>query len=681
MENKRVIFVSAVTDEFHKTDPLNPLAFQSYRDTLKQAFRILAPHYEVIVQEDLPIGDGDLLETLDNEIKRSMLVIHLIGDLAGSKPPQRCVRRLYERYNNFLEQEPELKNAISQSTNITYTQWEIYIAFHYDLQKFIYEARSGAPRSPGLNASSEEYSIQYAHRKRVESMGVHYGQFADQGDLTRNVIRSFLHFRIDPDLDKVEADEESEAKAWENQRKIVHQIAAQIKKPNPRDVPVRDLANTVSFIVAVRNAAKQWNVNLSTIVDILARYEEDIRHIAENRPAPKAFYDQAFAFLALGDYTSAKETAQYSADLAINLLNAKSTKCEALIENAVNAFLLVHEACIAMGDRVAAKEALEKAGTLVDIKTKPLLWAEVHELLIEFLLKQAQYDRADKIVDEIIDIREDLQGENHPDLAKVLLYWASILIAKGNYLGAESVCKRAEGIFKSQTPPHIEEMIMALSISVTALEGCGQFVDAESLCKQVLEISEKTFGQNHPGVAMNLLTLGRLLIKTERYSDAVSFLKRALNIAEEFVDSQQELLLAILTTLSSVHFFNDQLSLAEKLLNRAMAISENNYGYESHFVATCLIGIAQLKSNIEAESFLVRAIKIRKNIFGNNHELVAEAYYNLATVYFEMERWSDAELFYKRAAKIIEMSQFSTNPIMDELISELEVCRRKQLET
>jgi hypothetical protein len=57
-----------------------------------------APHYEVIVQEDLPPGFGDLLETLDHEIKRSLFVIHLVGDLAGFVPELAQLRKLRSRH-------------------------------------------------------------------------------------------------------------------------------------------------------------------------------------------------------------------------------------------------------------------------------------------------------------------------------------------------------------------------------------------------------------------------------------------------------------------------------------------------------------------------------------------------------------------------------------------------------
>ena len=64
-----VIFLSAVTREFHTPNPRDPRAFRSYRAALAESLdRIRQPH-EIVSQENLAQGPGDLLDTLDREIK------------------------------------------------------------------------------------------------------------------------------------------------------------------------------------------------------------------------------------------------------------------------------------------------------------------------------------------------------------------------------------------------------------------------------------------------------------------------------------------------------------------------------------------------------------------------------------------------------------------------------------
>jgi len=243
MAPKRVIFVSAVSNEFHRVTPESRRIFQSYRDVVKQAFRILAPQYEVVIQEDLPHGFGDLLETLDHEIARSLFVIHLVGDLAGFAPEPAPLRELHSRHPDLLDCVPELRDAVGNGLGITYTQWELYLAFHHKIGRLIFEVQPGAPRSPLFAPSLADQTSQAAHRCRIEATGAQRGTFRDQGDVARKSMRSFLHFRVDPTIDPVEpaADAVSEARA--HQEEVVQHLAEAIKKPDPRAVPVTDPAN------------------------------------------------------------------------------------------------------------------------------------------------------------------------------------------------------------------------------------------------------------------------------------------------------------------------------------------------------------------------------------------------------------------------------------------------------
>lgn len=125
--DNRTIFISAVTNEFHQVPPEQRHLFQSYRDVMKQAFRSLAPHYEVIVQEDLVQGFGDLLETLDLEIARSLIVVHLVGEMAGCPPEAGPLRNLRARHPALLADIPELRSELGDGAGVTYTQWELYL--------------------------------------------------------------------------------------------------------------------------------------------------------------------------------------------------------------------------------------------------------------------------------------------------------------------------------------------------------------------------------------------------------------------------------------------------------------------------------------------------------------------------------------------------------------------------
>ena len=61
------LFLSCVSDEFHKPDPDGQQRFLSYRDDLAEGLR--QARFEVVTQEDFAQGFGDLLQTLDDEVR------------------------------------------------------------------------------------------------------------------------------------------------------------------------------------------------------------------------------------------------------------------------------------------------------------------------------------------------------------------------------------------------------------------------------------------------------------------------------------------------------------------------------------------------------------------------------------------------------------------------------------
>jgi tetratricopeptide (TPR) repeat protein len=659
MELTSVIFVSAVSNEFHKVPLESRHLFPSYRDVVKQAFRVLAKHYEVIVQEDLPLGFDDLLKTLDDEITRSLFVIHLVGDLAGFAPEPAPLRELHARHPDLLDGAPELRDAVGNGLGVTYTQWELYLAFHHKKGHLIFEVQPSAPRSPLFAPPTPaDQASQTAHRRRIEVTGAHRSPFENQGDVARKSIRSFLHFRVDLTVDPVEPSKAARDEAWEHPEEIVKYLAEAIKKPDPRAVPVMDPANVAAFVAAVRSAAERWQVNLATILDIAARYEEEIRAVAESRPTPAALYDQALAELALGDYTASRFSTRRAANLALELLETQPLDEPFYREAALNALLLLHEAAKAAHDTPAAIAALEEAGALVDQEADPLLWAEIHESLVHFLLEHAKLDRAHDLISDIIDVREERQGEDHPDLAGTLMLWANLLYARANYSGMKSVAARAGRIYAGQTPPELSGFAKALNAQALALTEESRPAEAEPLYRRALAIDEASFGPDHPKVATELNNLAQLLKATNRLSEAEPLMHRALAIDEASFGPDHPNVATELNNLAQLLQATNRLLEAEPLMRRALAIDEASFGPDHPNVAIRLNNLALLLKATnrlsEAEPLYRRALAIDEASLGPDHPDVAIDLNNLAQLLQATNRLSEAEPLMRRALAIDE---------------------------
>lgn len=173
--------------------------------------------------------------------------------------------------------------------------------------------------------------------------------------------------------------------------------------------------DAAAFVAAVRSAAERWQVNLATVVDIAARYEEQLRAAAESRPTPETLYDRAFAEFALGD--SPPVSARRAANLALELLQKQPMDELFHREAALNALLLLHEAAKLLMTRPLRLPHSKRRAPSLTRKPLHCFWWKFTNRSPTSCSNTQKLDRSDNLISDIIDIREERQGEYHPDLA------------------------------------------------------------------------------------------------------------------------------------------------------------------------------------------------------------------------------------------------------------------------
>ena len=447
-----VAFVSAVSDEFHHADIQRPALFDSYRDVLARSLRILVEDCTVTTQEDLAQGFGDLLATLENEICQSDIIVHLVGDMAGAVPEPASVRRLLDRDKAWLTDEPELAEAIGDGTGISYTQWEGYLAFQHRCGRLIFVLDSEAPRSPKFRVDAEQRASQQAHMSRLQRTGEHYETCYDQYDLARKSVASIERFGgslrshsiSEPVAGRITGDEAAE---------VAFEIGTALRELAKDAITELDPAGIEAFLSAIDTAALQRELDRRTALQVVYDHRTQVRQTVAVDPSTANLYELAFAELALAHYLEAKVAADHLAGKRIELIASDADRAEQHRDKALNALLLSHQAARMSGRREDAINALEKAGQLIDVDLEPILWAEIHEVLAEYLLDHAQFDRAEPLIYLILDIREDHQGEDDPALPASLLIWCRLLHARSQYQNVVDVAARAARLFGRQQPP------------------------------------------------------------------------------------------------------------------------------------------------------------------------------------------------------------------------------------
>ena len=148
------VFLSTVSDEF-----------RAYREQLRTD--LTRHNVEVKVQEDFKDLGGDTLDKLDVYIAHCDCVVHLVGDMTGSAPPRRDVDALLAKYPDLTADLPPLGEALRDDVEISYTQWEAWLALYHRKLLVIAKAADKAARGPSYAPTDASRAAQAAHLTRL----------------------------------------------------------------------------------------------------------------------------------------------------------------------------------------------------------------------------------------------------------------------------------------------------------------------------------------------------------------------------------------------------------------------------------------------------------------------------------------------------------------------------------
>jgi tetratricopeptide (TPR) repeat protein len=139
------VFISCVSDEFEREGAPFPGLRGQLRGYLART------RCNVRVQEDFPQVAVDTVQKLADEIALCSVVIHLVGAKAGAIADPAAVAQYLKAEPNFLSQHPQLRADLGDCSDISYTQWEAFIALHHGIKLLVYATDQAAAQQPHLD--------------------------------------------------------------------------------------------------------------------------------------------------------------------------------------------------------------------------------------------------------------------------------------------------------------------------------------------------------------------------------------------------------------------------------------------------------------------------------------------------------------------------------------------------
>jgi tetratricopeptide (TPR) repeat protein len=649
------VLISCVSDEFHTPDASGQTRFVSYRDSLAADLR--RSQIKHVVQEDLVQGFGGLLQTLDEEVAGCNVVVHLIGAMSGASPKPEELRQLRLRHPQIFADLPVLLTRINESTPISYTQWELYLAYLHRTRRLLFIADAEATRSPRFRPDPGQDMSQRRHMQVVEEMGEHWEPLLTPDNLCRKVLTTLVARRVLSIGPPIESTEDDISQARQGMPSILSAIRNHIKGVARLPHPIADQSTARHLIRSLHEVAKGYNIADADLLGLLDEYQQKARSAVEQAPTPSGLIELAQAQLACGEYEQAAEAARAASRQFQALMATEPARRAEHRECALNACFLIADAASAAHRYQEAIQSLLEGGGLISRADEPVFWADYHEQVARTLMRAARYAEADLVIRDIIDLREQHLGENAAETNVAHMLLGRLLYSTGKYLGAEVVAARVLRSVSSEQHGTSQLQWDALDLLGEALEEQADYAGAEEAYRKLL-ILAWPHGPQSSSVAMACSHLAWILRRVGRYDEAETLFRRSLEITEKTDEANSLALAFAYRGVANVLRDTQRFVEAEALLRRALAIEENELGGDHPDVGTSCYEIGKVLSesqrHLQASEMFRRALVIDEKTLGPTHPFVGVDLVHLAQALSESGRIDEAENYWVRGSVILE---------------------------
>jgi len=203
-----------------------------------------------------------------------------------------------------------------------------------------------------------------------------------------------------------------------------------------------------------------------------------------------------------------------------------------------------------------------------------------------------QYQKAEPLYKQVLNIRKGVQGDHHPDYGTSVNNLAALYYSMGQYQKAEPLYQEALQVTKARLGQDHPDYADTLNNLAMLYYSMAQYGKAEPLFRQALEIY-KRLGQNRPSYTHTLNNLALLYESLGRYQEAEPLFRRALDIRSRVLGSDHPYYAESLNNLALLYNSIGQYKKAEPLLRQALEITRR-LGQDHPWYATSLTNLAVL---------------------------------------------------------------------------------------
>lgn len=291
-----------------------------------------------------------------------------------------------------------------------------------------------------------------------------------------------------------------------------------------------------------------------------------------------------------------------------------------------------------------------------EMSAEPELQAELLTTLGWTYRGLAEYDKAQRLLEQALASGQAAFGPDHLLVAQTLRNLGVVLTDKGDYAAAARTLERALRIRRMLLGPEHPDVAITLVELGRVYQDQGLNARAEPLQREALEIRLKLLGPDHRETAVSQSDLASVLRLNGDLSAAETLLRACLETNRKTRGPEHPNTSTTMHDLALITAAGGDLRSAEAQLRQVLAIQRKIPGERHPVVATTLNSLGHVLTrtgrHAEAAVALQSALDIVRPILGDHHQLVAIYSINLAAALSADNQAAAAEPLLREALRI-----------------------------
>lgn len=263
--------------------------------------------------------------------------------------------------------------------------------------------------------------------------------------------------------------------------------------------------------------------------------------------------------------------------------------------------LKVSDPSEARGNNVTARDILDRGAARIEseLRDQPDVQATLRDTIAQVYESLGLYQHALTLLQQSLQTRRSLFGNEHAQVAESLMHLASVQRALGQGDAAEASLREALTIRRNLNGKDHQSVAETLTQLSLLMSERRDYAAAEPLARDALTILRKAFGVEHAEVAKGLRNLAQITFQKNDVQGSQTLFREALSMSRKTLG-------------------NESADTAQTLNDFAMSFE------------LVIANDPEDKDLPEATAMMREALAIRRKLFGENHPKVVESLHNLA---------------------------------------------------